>query len=187
MAPRTEAAGPTVVARLTVHVSTTDSKAADKITAVSVTPLIVGGRMVATPGCTMPGVVVESVRPKGVTEREIMAFEFSELVDRAQVSHAIKTTLIDVDNARETINGTGQVLGVAPIEKKPDNPSDALKSAANGGQIMRALASKLIGKVPPQIDYKAGAEFILRVTAPPADSSIVCGPVAADPSPQSKL
>jgi len=184
---RTVAEAPTLVVRLTTHVSTADSKAADKINGVSVTALMSGGRMVATPGCAMPGLVLESLRPKGVNEREVMAFEFTHLVDHANVSHDVKTRLIDVDNARETVDADGRVLGVAPVDKKPENPSDALKMAANGGQIMRALVSKVIGRVPPQIDYKAGAELILRVTALPPEKSIVCGPVAPDLAQNSEL
>jgi hypothetical protein len=186
-APRTIAAAPTLVARLTGHVSTSDSKAGDKIAAVSVAPLMAGSKMVATAGCAMPGVVLKSVRPKAVTEGEVMAFEFTQLVDHANASHVIKATLVDVDNARETINKDGEVLGVAPVDTKPENPSDALKMAANGGQIMRALVSKMIGKVPPQIDYKAGAELILKVTKLPAESTIACGPAAADLAQSSEL
>lgn len=184
---RTDAEGPTLVVRLTGHISTADSKAADKIAGVTVTPLVVKGKTLATPGCNMPGIVLESVRPKAMNEPERMAFEFSKLVDHANVSHDIKTKLIDVDNARETVNENGEVEGVAPVEKKPENPSDVLKAAANGGQIMRALVSKVIGKVPPQIDYKAGAELILRVTELPADSSIVCGPVVPELDPSAEL
>ncbi|HEX5069718.1 MAG TPA: LssY C-terminal domain-containing protein [Vicinamibacterales bacterium] len=165
---------PILVVRLTSHVSTADSKAGDKIAGVNVTSLVSGGKTIATPGCTMPGIVLKSLRPKGVNEREVMAFEFTTIVDADKVSHTIKTKLIDVDNARETVNQDGDVLGVAPVDKKPENPSDVLKTAANGGQIMRALVSKVIGRVPPQIDYKAGAELIFRVTELPAEKSIMC-------------
>lgn len=171
---------PTLDIRLTDSVSTTGSKAGDTVTAVSITSLVVNGQTIATPGCALPGVVLESVRPKGINARESVALEFSSLVDRNKVAHSLTTKLIEVDNARETVDADGRILGVAPVEKKPDNAGDVLKMAANGTQIMRALVSKVIGRVPPQIDYKSGTELILSVTTLPQSSSIVCGPVAPE-------
>lgn len=174
-----EKAANAIYARLETPVSTTKSAAGDKVSAISITALMVDGRMLATPGCKMPGVVKESTRPKGLNGREIVALEFAELIDRAGASHAIGTKIIEVDNARETIDEQGRIQGVAPVDKKPDDPGDVLKIAANGTQIMRAMMSKLIGRVPPQIDYKPGVELILSVEQLPKGPPITCGPVAA--------
>lgn len=168
----------TVYARLATPVSTTKSAVGDKVDAVSITALAAGTRTVATPGCKMPGVIKEATRPKGVNGREIVAIEFSQLIDRAGVTHAIGTKILEVDNARETIDEQGRIQGVAPVDKKPDDPGDVLKIAANGTQIMRAVVSRIIGRVPPQIDYKPGVEVILSVEQMPKAASITCGPVA---------
>ena len=168
----------TIYARLETPVSTTKSAVGDKVSAISVTALAVDGRVLATPGCKMPGVVKESLRPKGLNGREIVALEFVQLIDRAGASHAIRTRIIEVDNARETVDDQGRIQGVAPVDKKPDDPGDVLKIAANGTQIMRAMMSKLIGRVPPQIDYKPGVELILNVEQLPKGPAITCGPIA---------
>lgn len=175
-APDAAPAGATIDVRLKSALGTTRSKVGDAIDAITVTSLVVNGKVIATPGCAMPGVVVESLRPKGIKEREVVALEFKQLVAKNNVTHAIETALFDVDNARETVDAGGRILGVAPVEKS-ESGADFLKTAASGVQIMKSLVSKAVGRIPPQIDYKPGAELILRVTKAPAAASIICGPV----------
>ena len=172
-----QTAAPTLYVRLLDPVSTAKAKPGDPVGAVTITRLTVAGRTVATPGCAMPGMVKESLRPKAVNESETIALTFPKLVDRNQTAHAITATIIEVDNGRETVDKEGRIRGVAPVEKKPESASDALKVAANGTQIMRALVSRMIGKVPPQIDYKAGTELIVRIDNLPKAASVSCGPV----------
>ena len=174
--PSAAPAGPTIDVRLKSPLGTTKSKRGDAVEAVTITSLVVNGKVIATPGCVMPGLVVESLRPKGLKEREVVSLEFKKLVARNNVTHAIETTVADVDNARETVDGDGRILGVAPVEKS-ESGTDFLKTAAGGVQIMKSLMAKAVGRIPPQIDYKPGAELILRVTKAPTAASIVCGPV----------
>jgi len=84
-------------------------------------------------------------------------------VEDLQICRGRKTVLADV-----TLDVLpGEVLGVLPVDTKPENPSDVLKAAANGGQIMRALASKLIGKVPPGADIQPYHNRQIALLSPP--------------------
>ncbi len=170
--PRAGVTPPTLGVRLTSPVSTSHSRPGDPVSAVTVTNLVVDGRMVATPGCSLPGVVVESRRPRSFYAREVVALAFTQLVDRDRVIHPLATKLISVDNARERVDGEGRILGVAPV--------NVLTIAANGTRILRALVSKAVGKIPPEINYKPGTELVLRVTEVPTAASIVCGPLTPE-------
>ncbi len=171
---------PVLHIRLLSDVSTSRSKPDDKIDAVSVAPLLSGGRVVATAGCSVPGTVVETLRPRGVNAREVVVLRFDQLIDTHKQAHRLAAQLVEVDNARESVDDEGRILGNAPVEEKPDDPVDVLKIAAHGIPIVRNLVSKLIHKVPPQIDYHPGTELNLHLTrpwmAPPADCG---GPYAA--------
>jgi hypothetical protein len=178
-APHADGPQPTLQVRLTSSVSSSHSRPGDPVSAVSVTYLVVDGRIAATPGCALTGVVLESRRPKSLRGSEVVALAFTRLVGRDQVVHPLGTQLIGVDNARERVDGNGRILSASP--------GNILKIALNGVQVVRELASKAVGWIPPEINYKPGAELLLRVTDAPAASSIVCGPVAPELEPSPEL
>ncbi len=169
------AAALTFQARLESDVSSARSKVDDPVMAISISPIVVNGRVVATAGCKLPGRIVESLRPRGINAREVVALEFARLVDGRGATHPVQTLLVDVDNARETVDARGRILGLAPVEKKPDDPVDVLRIAARGIPIMQAMFSKLTGKGPPQINYHPGVEITLRLASPWTKPAVVCG------------
>ena len=162
-------------ARLQSDVSSAHSKINDSVAAVSIAPVMVNGRVMATAGCSLPGRVVESLRPRGLNAREVVGLEFAQLVDSLKVEHPIKATLIDVDNARESVDEQGRILGLPPVGKKPDDPVDVLKIAARGIPMLQAMFTKITGKGPAQINYRPGAEITLRLTDPWTTGPLQCG------------
>jgi LssY C-terminus len=166
---------PDFQARLQSDVSSAHSKINDPVAAVSIAPVVVNGHVIATAGCSLPGRVVESLRPRGLNAREVVALEFAQLVDSLKVVHPIKTTLIDVDNARESVDEQGRILGQPPVGKKPDDPVDVLKIAAHGIPTLQAMFTKVTGKGPAQINYHPGVEITLRLADPWTTGPLQCG------------
>lgn len=177
--PRAEDPPPTLQVRLTSPISSARSRPGDPVSAVSVTSLVVNGRLAATPGCALTGVVLDSRRPKGLRGVEVLALAFTRLVDRDQTSHPLATRLIAVDNARERVDGEGRIVGGSPV--------NVLRLVFNGVQVARELAAKAVRWIPSEINYKPGAELILHVTKAPATDAIVCGPLTPELEPSPEL
>jgi hypothetical protein len=104
---------PTLRVRLTSPVSTSRSKPGDPVGAISVTRLIMEGRVVATPGCVLPGVVVQSARQDRLHAPASVALAFT------RGSIAIKSPIRSTRrwstwSTRETVDDDGLILGVSP-------------------------------------------------------------------------
>jgi hypothetical protein len=155
---------PTLRVRLTSPVSTSRSRPGDPVSAISVTRLIIDGRVVATPGCVLPGVVVQSERQNRFHAPASVALAFTRLLDRNQVAYPLETRVIDVVNARETVDDHGLILGVSP-----------------------RLWSRAFGRFLRPINYKPGAELMLSVTDAHEASAIVCDTPTPELEPTAEL
>jgi hypothetical protein len=140
-------AGTAVIARLTTSVSSNDSKVNDPVQAVIVSRNAAGHRLNGR---------IKALRPATGNERAYLDIEF----DGAQ--------LLEVDNARESVDESGRIIGIAATES-PEAQLNRVIEKLNEryGQIAEALLtvkSILVRDVNPEIEYPAGVELKLKLT-----------------------
>jgi hypothetical protein len=149
--------------------SETQSQAA--IHAVLIAPVIVDGNVAVSAGAQLTGAVKQA---KAATDKDAAQLEivFNGIRDGAEHT-SIAAVLSNLENARETVDDKGLILGITPdqtlsarldqgIAKLGDNE----KLAGLAGLISGAKQVLNIQDANANIDYDPGAEFTLRLTQP---------------------
>jgi len=134
--------------RLTTPVASNRSKPNDRLEAVVVSPF--------------PGTVLHG-RIKGVKE--------AKGDERAYVDLAFEhARLIEVDNARESVDKSGRVLGIRANESLASELDWSLAQLSEKygdvGGILQAVKAMLIKDVDPEIVYPAGVEMTVMLDKP---------------------
>jgi len=178
-------AGTPLSVRLKTSVSSRTSTAGDPVSAVLVAPVEVDGRTVLTAGWTLHGTVREAGEQGG---RALLRLEFSEIGHEGLGNSPIGARLVAVDNARESVDGDGRIVGLRRKHRLPSPVAGLLMLLAEDHPIGIAAfaAGRLVLRAAQHtaIDYPPGVELGLALTSslevpddPPPDP-----PVAADPS-----
>jgi hypothetical protein len=143
--------GTEISIRLISAVSTTASKAGEVVEAVAITPA-------AVRGLAIHGTIKEVSRPSKPGERAVLALAF----EGARIS--------SVDNARETVDQQGRIIGILA----PETISGVLDGQLGtlGGQfsglasVLGAAKSAIFEEASSDISYAPGAEMTLKLTRP---------------------
>jgi len=153
--------------RLTNPVSSTASKPHEPIEALVIAPVIRDGHTLIPAGSSIAGRVVTAVPVSDTAEAARLRIDFNELHIASAKIH-LSTRLYDVDNARETVDETGTILGISPkdtITGRMDQGIDKLapRYGALAG-ILEGAKGVLVRNADPNISYGPGTELTLRLT-----------------------
>src|SRR5262249_19630500 len=134
--------GTLLVARLTTPVSSTISKVNDPVQAVIVSHIAAGHILNGR---------VRAVRPANGSESAYLEIEFQ------------KARLIEVDNARESVDESGRIIGITAAhspEAEIDRGIEKLNEGyAKVAEVLQTFKTILVRDVNPQIEYPAGVEI----------------------------
>ena len=160
--------------RLTTPVSSRKNHAGDPVAAVLLHPLIVDTQTVVPAGTELRGVVIESGHGR-ITRRGCRArllIEFRELRDDAGGTTPVAARVADVDNARETVDDEGRIVGAASGHLRPRRLDAAFLAAAPFFPV--TFLSLECGRFleremrRPRVHFESGTEMTLRLTQPAA-------------------
>ena len=157
--------------RLTNKVASEAPAPHPEVHAVLIAPVIANGNVALAAGAELTGTVKQG---KAATDKDPAQLQivFTAISDGA--AHAdISAVMTGLDNARETIDGTGLITGIAPndtftsrIDQGITKLQGSDKFAGLAGLVAGAKQVLNIQDANPNIDYDAGAEFTLRLTEP---------------------
>lgn len=155
-------------ARLRTAVSSGESMAGERVEAVVTAPVIVDGRIVIPAGSVLIG-CLEKASPAKPGERAALALEFFELVDTTGEHRPILARLASVDNARETVDEAGIVLGTLESETltaRMDRGLERLSGRfARFAEILQAAKDAVLEKADTDITYAPGVDLKLVLSA----------------------
>ncbi len=150
------------------------SEAADRpapIHAVLIAPVIVNGAVAISAGAQLTG-AVKQARAATATDPARLEMVFTELRDGADHA-AVSVRLAGLDNARETVDDQGVIVGIAPNETFSARIDQGIakletdeKLAALAGLLAGTKQILNIQDANSNIDYDPGMEFTVRVTQP---------------------
>jgi hypothetical protein len=181
-------AGLKIEVRLQTRLASNTAKPGNKVQAMVISPVLIGGQMIIPPGSTLTG-KVKAARPAQEGEdRALLGLEFGELRVPGQKPVKIEARVEAVDNARETIDKDGQIVGIQASEtlsSQIDKGIEKLNERAAGlAGILQAAKAAIVKPADPEITYDQGVEMTLQlaksVRAGPAAGSI--GGVAPIPN-----
>ncbi len=163
------AAGSRLQLRLTSALSSATSRTGDPVSAV-LTVDAAASDLVIPAGTIVRGVVRQAAAFSWSTPQALLWLDFRELLssgersDKSGSSIPIVTRVAAVDNARETIDQDGRILGITPPREAP--------SSAEGAVLLAALAPELYDFARaefsvrelerPDIVYGTGTDFVLE-------------------------
>lgn len=169
-------AGTELQVRLTTEVSST-RPAGQPVSAVVTAPVLLNGAALLSVGTVLSGSTADVVPFRAATDQSpahsaALRINFTHMQDGAGHEVPISSVVSLVDNARETVDKTGLIIGIDPsqtYEAKLDKAVAKLQAHSSGlAQLLAGVQSALVKEVDADIDYKPGVEMTVVLTAPMA-------------------
>jgi hypothetical protein len=162
--------GTALSVRLTSRVGSHTSHVDDPVTAVLIAPVLVDDQPVVPSGWALRGRVTAVSRATEEDARPMLHLGFSEVSDSEGRGTPIAARVVQVDNARETVDSAGRIVGLRTRRLPPGKVETLLLLAAHAHPVALAaveagrLAERRLSEAP--IDYGPGVEMALALTAP---------------------
>ena len=176
-----------VTARLVTPVSTTTSRVGDAVRAVVVG--LPGGHSPIPLGCMVTGRVTGAGhRERGRDGRAVLRLRFDGVLDAAGAAHPAGMQITAVDNARESIDDDGAIVGLAPVRARPRTIETILMLASHAHPMVLAAAEALrLGvkvAVRQEIAFQPGVDLTMAVPPDANLGTLICaGPATTDAPP----
>jgi len=156
--------------RLLTPVSSATSGRGDSIQAVLTSSSIAQDGLRLPPGLLIRGAVLDAEKQSADHGRAVLRLGFDSWQDAFGQWHPLHARVVSVDNARETFESDGTILGIAPVRERPGRVEDLLLLAAFAHPLV--LAMIVAGKFElcehsrPEIEYGKGVDLTLAVSDP---------------------
>jgi hypothetical protein len=158
-------------ARLTTGVSSAKSRAGDPVSAVITVDAAASG-LVVPAGTVIRGVIRQVTPFSWSASQAVLALDFRELVPPAGAAVAIAARIVAIDNARETVDATGRILGITPPRQAPSGAEDALLLAAVVPEVYDLAMFSIRELERPDIVYGPGTDLVLETLAPTSNAPV---------------
>jgi hypothetical protein len=163
-------AGTALSVRLTAKVAS-EVTGAQPAQAVLIAPVIVDGGVALPSGLSLTG-TVKQAKAGSATQQAQMEIVFTEISD-AKVKAPISAVVSSLENAREAIDDKGLITGINESQSYGGRLNQGIaklesndRFAGLASLIQGAKQALKIEDVNANIDYDAGVEFTLKLTAP---------------------
>ncbi len=158
--------------RLTAEASS-NQQSGSSVSAVVIAPVFVNGVPALSAGTKVTGDIADA-RPyqaataQAAEQTAALRIQFTRIEDRAGHSTPLSSVVESVDNARETVDDSGLISGIAEsqtFEARMDQGIGKLASRYQGfASVLSAVEGSLVKHVDPSIDYKPGVELTVKLT-----------------------
>ena len=158
--------------RLTVPVSS-NQPSGTAVGAVLTVPVFINGAPAISAGAILAGKTADVSTFKAASgdtseKPATVRMEFGKISPPGQTAKSISSTLLEVDNARETVDESGLVVGIRASDtfgaqldrgvKKLESKYEAL------GGLIAAVKDQMVKPVDPSIDFPAGVDLKIKLT-----------------------
>ena len=192
----TVAVGTKLEIRLEQPISSYATKKGSRISGVLIAPLTEDGAMLLPLGTTVEGSVVD-IRKVGlgvVHETARIQLQFDRVVLSDGEGVPLQCRLIEVENARESVDAKGRIQGIRSTATLSNRASGFIGSLAFGDPIAAifttAASASVLRFSEPEISLPVGTELIAELTAPiqlPKVEPILVPPIATTPDEKQAL
>lgn len=141
------------------------------IQAVVIVPVMTGDQVLIPDGTRVAGDVKERRAVTKPDERALLRLDFSKLIRPDGKTARIDSTVVDVDNARESVDAKGDIIGILASETLAARMDRAIQKVSSRypelGDLLEGMKRGLgVGEANPDIKYDAGVEMTLRLNKP---------------------
>jgi hypothetical protein len=154
--------------RLFTPINTATAKANQPFSAVIVAPAIADDRVVISAGVKVTGYIQEVKPAEQVSDQAVLDLAFERITDDSGKSAPIKARIKSVDNARETIDENGKLLGIIAQQTGSGRLDQGISKVTQKypglGDLLGAVKGTVLKAPDGNIDYETGTEMTLELT-----------------------
>jgi hypothetical protein len=163
-------AGTQVQIRLTSALNTAAAKVNQSFDAVVIAPVVAGDRIAIAAGVRITGHVKELTQVVKPEDQAILALSFDRLVDTAGKQANLTARLAGVDNARESLDADGRILGIVAAETGSGRLDQGINKVAQKypglADLLGSVKQSVVKEADANIDYEPGVEMTIELTKP---------------------
>jgi hypothetical protein len=183
--------GTEVQIRLTSAINTATAKLNQQFDAVVIAPVVVGDRIAMAAGVRATGHIKELTQAVKQEDQAILALTFDRLVDKAGQQAKLTARLAAVDNARESLDADGRILGIVAAETGSGRLDQGINKVAQKypglADLLGSVKQAVVKEADPNIDYEPGVELTIELTKPLAWTGDATAPSVTGIEPQATL
>src|SRR6185312_7777987 len=156
-------AGAQLSIRLKNRLASKQVRPGDPVPAILIAPIRVNGKELLPAGFLVAGEVADPSAAHKRLNHSVLLLHFGSLTGNGNRAINFHARVLDVDNARESVDADGVIHGLRPLRRKPDTVEDLLMLAAAAHPAV--LAGMELGKFvvaeaeKPRSGYEPIADF----------------------------
>jgi hypothetical protein len=155
--------------RLSTAVNSATAKVKDPVEAVVIAPVLAGTEIAIAAGAKVHGHIKSITQPAKADEQAIVEIEFDQL-SASSLKAPISARLISVDNARETVDEQGRILGIVAAQTGSARLDQGISKIAQRypglGDILGVAKEAVVKPTDASIHYEPGVEMTIELTKP---------------------
>jgi hypothetical protein len=184
-------AGTEVQIRLTSAVNSTNAKVGQAFDAVVIAPVVVGDQIAMAAGVKVTGHITEVTAAVKPEDQAVLALSFDQFSDSRGKRANIAARLAGVDNARESLDADGRILGIIASQTGSGRMDQGINKVAEKNQgladLLSTIKQAVVKEADANIDYEPGVEMSIDLTKAVVWTGAATAPDVRSIEPQSEL
>src|SRR5260370_37688778 len=158
---------------------------------VVIAAVATGDGMAIAAGVRVTGHIKELTQAVKPEDQAILALSFDRLGDKAGKQANLTAGLADVDNARESLDADGRILGIIAAQTGSGRLDQGINKVAQRypglADLLGSVKQSVVKEADPNIDYEPGVEMTIEVTSPVHWTGDATAPLVTGIEPQATL
>jgi hypothetical protein len=183
--------GTQVEIRLTSAVNTATAKVDQPFDAVVIAPVVAANQIVIAAGVKLKGHVKEVKAAVNPDDQAVLGLVFDQIGDARGTKANLTARLVGVDNARESVDKDGRILGIIASQTgsgRLDQGITKVTEKYSGlGDLLATIKQAVVKETNGNIDYQPGVEMTIELGKPLAWTGDTNGPSVLAVEPQVEL
>ncbi|HYL73056.1 MAG TPA: LssY C-terminal domain-containing protein [Bryobacteraceae bacterium] len=184
-------AGTQVQIRLTSAINTANTKVNQSFEAVVIAPVVLGDQFAMAAGVKVTGHIKEVTAALKPDDQAVLSLAFDELRDSRGKRANLPARLAGVDNARESLDADGRILGIIASQTGSGRLDQGINKVAERNQgladLLSAIKQSVVKETDANIDYEPGVEMTIELTKALSWTGVAAPPDVKSIEPQEQL
>jgi hypothetical protein len=177
--------------RLTGAVNTATAKVDQPFDAVVIVPVVAANQIVVAAGVKVKGHIEEVKAAVNPDDQAVLGLVFDQIGDARGKKAVLAARLVGVDNARESVDKDGRILGIIASQTgsgRLDQGINKVTEKYSGlGELLGTIKQAVLKPTDANIDYEPGVEMTIELTKPLTWTGDARGPNVRAVEPQNEL
>src|ERR1035438_4964292 len=177
--------------RLTGAVNTATAKVDQPVDAVVIVPVVAANQIVVAAGVKVKGHIEEVKAAVNPDDQAVLGLVFDQIGDARGKKAVLAARLVGVDNARESVDKDGRILGIIASQTGSGRLDQGINKVTEKysslGELLGTIKQAVLKPTDANIDYEPGVEMTIELTKPLTWTGDARGPNVRAVEPQNEL